>query len=378
MTAKHFKSPTMITLITILFEVIDWGHFTSTSSASNPNYYFYYDSYYAVDGKKFMNDSLAFCSLTVPGFDPHWIGVDLKNLFTIFYTILYAGTNHAGFPKRNDLDYFIVGVSNRSLDVHPPVRGTLDLCAQYPDVVASKQVVRLNCSSTTPPARYVILLQPSNSTGYMSVCEFEVYGVPYGSMKYNINRCLDIKFLPLFIIFEEFKTNLLLKSPSTSSSYLTVGCGNLTAALVVDGFHDPYFSNCHCGITADTYGKPNWFKFDMKTGYNVDYIAFTSRRWEDPPTNMDFLARLSDNFTIGLTNVTSTPVRNNYPSCATWPGYVKVGSRVEMKCNANLPKYRYLIAQASPTASGKFMICELEAYEPTDASIYFIFQFSVV
>ncbi|ESO00863.1 hypothetical protein HELRODRAFT_175358 [Helobdella robusta] len=77
--------------------------------------------------------------------------------------------------------------------------------------------------------------------------------------------------------------------------------------------------------------------------------------------------RRLDNFIIGLTDVdssTSPPQRNNYPMCATWSGSVKMGSKVELKCNANLPKYRYLIAQASASApNGKFTICELEAYE---------------
>ncbi|ESO00846.1 hypothetical protein HELRODRAFT_192444 [Helobdella robusta] len=360
MVLKAFKTPSAITLLAILVKMIEsqgslsniaLGTYTYNSSAFKLNYFLYYDAFYAVDGQNGLSGSSVICFLTVPGFKSNWIGVDLVNFFKIIYTILYAGADQNDLPTRNDLDFFIVGVSNRSLDVHPPVGGTYDLCVQYPGVVAPKQVVQLNCSSTTPPARYVILQQPSNSTGYMSVCEFEVYGTPYG----------------------KFKTNLLLKSPSTSSSYLTVTCGPLTAALVVDGFHDSYIYHCHCGHTADAYGGPNWFKFDMNAGYNVDYIVLSNRRWEDPPSDMDILARRLSNFTIGLTNATSAPVRNNYPLCATWPGYVKIGSQAEMKCNANLPKYRYLIVQGSPTAAGYLTICELEAYEPADKSTDFIF-----
>ncbi|ESN93271.1 hypothetical protein HELRODRAFT_184506 [Helobdella robusta] len=68
-----------------------------------------------------------------------------------------------------------------------------------------------------------------------------------------------------------------------------------------------------------------------------------------------------------MDSVRSAPVRDNYPMCATWPGSVKLGVKVELKCNANLPKFRYLIAQAGANSlDGSFTICELEAYEPVN------------
>ncbi|ESO00880.1 hypothetical protein HELRODRAFT_175376 [Helobdella robusta] len=198
------------------------GAYAFNSSAYFVNPYQTLVAHLVVDGKNGLNNYLALCSLTVPGFEPHWIGVDLGNLFSINYTIVYVGLNNTSLPipTWNDLNFFIVGVSNRFLDVHPPVRGTYDLCAQYPGVVASKQVVQLNCSSTTPPARYVILQQPSNSTGYIQP---------------------------------------------------------LTPDHIVDGFHDIQLSGCHCGHTAETTGNPNWYVVDMQGKYYVDYIIFTVR-----------------------------------------------------------------------------------------------------
>ncbi|ESO00839.1 hypothetical protein HELRODRAFT_175332 [Helobdella robusta] len=325
------------------------GAFTYNSSSYKVDYRLWQTSYFAVDGKNGLIDTTVLCSLTVPGFEPHWIGVDLGNLFNVVYTIVYAGTNKSSLPKWNDLNFFIVGVSNRSLDVHPPVRGTYDLCAQYPGVVVSKQVVQLNCSSTTPPARYVILQQPSNSTGYMSVCEWEIYGIPYG----------------------KHRTNLLLKKPAKNSSNSVIPCGPQSANLAVDGFHDTFPYNCHCGHTNDAPGGPNWFRFDMQADYFIDYIVLTSRAWEDPPSNNDAYARRLENFIIGLADTPLTPVRQTYPMCATWPGYVKVGVKVQMKCNANLPDYRYLIAQGGTGPfNSQFTICELEAYEAVDRMVY--------
>ncbi|ESO00879.1 hypothetical protein HELRODRAFT_175375 [Helobdella robusta] len=322
------------------------GAFTFNSSAHVLNFTVTFTSYFAVDGRKGW-----YCSMTRCDAMDHWIAVDLGNIFSILYTIVYASdSNPNDLQIRNNVSYFIVGVSNRSLDVHSPVRGTYDLCAQYPGVVAPKQVVQLNCSSTTPPARYVILQQPSNSSGVISICEWEIYGVPFG----------------------KFPVNLLLnKTVNISSIYNDFVCGVLKAALIVDGFHDTSLYNCHCGHNNDGSGGPNWYMVDMEASYFVDRIVLTARG--DSP-NITRIARRLDNFIIGLTDVdssTSPPQRNNYPMCATWPGSVKIGSRVELKCNANLPKYRYLIAQASAnTPDGFFAICELEAYEPLDENSF--------
>ncbi|ESO00874.1 hypothetical protein HELRODRAFT_175371 [Helobdella robusta] len=316
------------------------GVYTYNSSAYVINSTLMLTSFFAVDGENSSDGSSTFCSVTVPGFEPHWIGLDLENIFTICYAIVYAGSDKVDLPTKNDLNFFIVGVSNRSLDVHPPVRGTYDLCAQYPGVVASKQVVQLNCSSTTPPARYVILQQSSNSTGYMSVCEFEVYGTPFGI----------------------YRKNILLHQPASSSSVyrettIVSQCSPFVADLAVDGFHDTQLLDCHCGHGVDSVGGPNWFMVDIQDFFYVDYVTFTSR--------VGYYGRhRMDNFYIGFTNTPGyQPIRKQYPLCGQWSGYVVPGSKVLMKCNANLLSFRYLIAQQAADAfDGNFASCELQAF----------------
>ena len=56
-------------------------------------------------------------------------------------------------------------------------------------------------------------------------------------------------------------------------------------------------------------------------------------------------------------------VRGNYPLCGQYRGKVAEGRRVTMKCNANLPAYRYfIIQQPYGTYDGYFGACEIEAY----------------
>ena len=72
------------------------------------------------------------------------------------------------------LDNFLVGVTN---DFSPPnwvVRGSYPLCGQYSTATYSKMY--LNCTANTPPGQFVIIQQPSNRTGWLTICEFEVYG----------------------------------------------------------------------------------------------------------------------------------------------------------------------------------------------------------
>ena len=71
----------------------------------------------------------------------------------------------------------------------------------------------------------------------------------------------------------------------------------------------------------------------------------------------------SDNFVIGLTNVSPTvtpPTLFNYALCGQYPGHVEEKATVHLQCACGLPPYRYVIMQfpivfyASP--------CELEVY----------------
>ena len=75
----------------------------------------------------------------------------------------------------NRMDYFIVGVTNTSSATQAPVRGAYPLCGQYPCVAPLGARMTVACASSTPPARYVIIQQPSNGVGVMNFCELEVY-----------------------------------------------------------------------------------------------------------------------------------------------------------------------------------------------------------
>ncbi|ESN94902.1 hypothetical protein HELRODRAFT_180007 [Helobdella robusta] len=319
------------------------GAYTYNSSAHVINSTMMLTSFFAVDGKNGVDDNFPHCSTTEPGFEPHWIGVDLGNKFLVKSVVLYAGLTNAGLDKPNNLNNFIVGVSNRSLDIYPPVRGQYALCGQYAHKVFSKEVVLMNCSSSTPPARYVILQQYSSPNGeVISVCELEIYGVPFGVQKKNI----------------------LKHKPATSSSVFTergisTQCGSFEASLIVDGFHDNQMYDCHCGHVSGTVGEPNWFMVNMQDMHYVDFILFTSR-------NSFPIRHRDDNFYIGFSNLLNyQPVRNQYPLCGQWSGEVPTGSKVLMKCNANLPSFSFLIAQQAVDAhDGMFTICELEAYSP--------------
>ena len=57
-----------------------------------------------------------------------------------------------------------------------PIRNTYPLCGQYPNAASLTEKMYLNCSSTTLPGRFVIIQQPLNGTGLITICELEVYG----------------------------------------------------------------------------------------------------------------------------------------------------------------------------------------------------------
>lgn len=70
------------------------------------------------------------------------------------------------------LDYFIVGVTNSSA---APVRGCYALCGQYPSKVVNGGRHSLQCNPSIASGRYVIVQQPVNGDGYLTLCEVEVY-----------------------------------------------------------------------------------------------------------------------------------------------------------------------------------------------------------
>jgi len=71
----------------------------------------------------------------------------------------------------------------------------------------------------------------------------------------------------------------------------------------------------------------------------------------------------SDNFTVGLTNVSpliTAPTLWNYTVCGQYPGAVGAGATVALKCACGLPAYRYVIVQFPTTGYANFM--EVEVY----------------
>jgi len=76
-------------------------------------------------------------------------------------------------------------------------------------------------------------------------------------------------------------------------------------------------------------------------------------------------AERSDNFIIGLTNVSPTvtaPTVGSYAVCGQYPGVVGVGTTVNLQCTHDMPGYRYVIVQFPSSPDGMANFCELEVY----------------
>ena len=74
-------------------------------------------------------------------------------------------------------------------------------------------------------------------------------------------------------------------------------------------------------------------------------------------------AERSDNFIVGLTNVSPTltaPTIGNYAVCGQYPGAVGAGAIVSLQCSCNMTAYRYLIVQFPMIGRANF--CELEVF----------------
>ena len=70
------------------------------------------------------------------------------------------------------MNNFIVGLSNSSAD---PVRGNYALCGQYPGPAADGAYLSLQCDPRTASGRYVIVQHSINGSGYLTICEIEIY-----------------------------------------------------------------------------------------------------------------------------------------------------------------------------------------------------------
>jgi len=77
------------------------------------------------------------------------------------------------------------------------------------------------------------------------------------------------------------------------------------------------------------------------------------------------VARRSNNFVVGLTNVSpliSTPTLWNYTLCGQYPGDVPSAATVSLYCPYNLQPFRYVIVQIPRT--DLMNICEVEVIAP--------------
>jgi len=66
----------------------------------------------------------------------------------------------------------VVGVTNVSPQVSPPILWKYAVCGQYPGKVPQGATVTLRCRDNLPPYRYVVVHFPS--TAAFNVCEIQV------------------------------------------------------------------------------------------------------------------------------------------------------------------------------------------------------------
>lgn len=92
------------------------------------------------------------------------------------------------------------------------------------------------------------------------------------------------------------------------------------------------------------------------------YQIIVSTKLPSSSTAVPIIAGLSNNFVVGLTNVSAldyTPTLWNYTLCGQYPGAVPIGATVSLYCQENLPPSRYVVVQFPITANHMYF-CELE------------------
>ncbi|ESN98182.1 hypothetical protein HELRODRAFT_177428 [Helobdella robusta] len=156
--------------------------------------------------------------------------------------------------------------------------------------------------------------------------------------------------------------NVLLHKPTTQSSAYYMSGRHYDGSLAVDGDRSSDFSLNHCFHTADDeILKDFWMMVDMIIPYKIEYVVLWTRSGPTYTPRMDY-------FIIGLTNVNyfnlsvNQTIRGKYPLCGQYPYNSQESFGHRVNCSANVPAYRYVIAQQSPTAALGFCICELEAF----------------
>lgn len=125
----------------------------------------------AVDGNFDTDLTQGSCSQTNDGpSGENWWMVDLGQPVNVGSVVV---TNRGDAPVCvNRLDYFIVGVTNSS---SPPQRGCYALCGQYPRPAVTGAAHNVDCSPSVGSGRYVVIQQPIDGAGSLTLCEVEVY-----------------------------------------------------------------------------------------------------------------------------------------------------------------------------------------------------------
>ena len=79
------------------------------------------------------------------------------------------------FNSGERLDRFIVGLTNEFSPSN--FSNQYSLCAQYPGRAGDGARLTVTCNPSAPTARYVIIQQPEDGMGCLTVCEMEVYAL---------------------------------------------------------------------------------------------------------------------------------------------------------------------------------------------------------
>ena len=75
------------------------------------------------------------------------------------------------------MQYVYIGVTNGFVSVRAtPVRHTYPLCRQWPYKTNISQNLTITCRPNTPPGRHLIVQQPINGPGSLTMCEIQIFG----------------------------------------------------------------------------------------------------------------------------------------------------------------------------------------------------------
>ena len=69
-----------------------------------------------------------------------------------------------------------------------------------------------------------------------------------------------------------------------------------------------------------------------------------------------------NNFTVGLSNSSTNPVRGSYAICGQYQEPAANGAYLSLQCGSGTASGRYVIVQQSINGKGDMAICEIEIY----------------